>query len=418
MNKELTKIKKIVNFCRKTVPYYKDGLRELKINSLHDFKAIPIILKNDYIDNTPPNNFNMLSRKDSKCFLFSTGGTTSKPKYILRDFKDVESQYLDYSGLNVNENDTVVNLFMPGIWGIFTTANITLMKSGCKIIPYGGTNLNEENCDAIGKLMEDFNVNFLVGVPSAVISIISYLKNANKIDTLKQIDKIFCLGEMVTESTIRYLKEIIPNVKIKSKYGLMESAGIGYQCEYLNGNNYHIFPDRYVEIIGEEPESNKGSIVVTTLNERLVPLIRYKTGDAGILHEKKCKCGQGLILHVLGRNDDEVIFASIHLSINLISSIITDVGQGCSQIFQIVLKKDHNLDCVEIIIEADKLMDREQKKIISDGIMKIIYKEIPEIIDAVNSTKMSYFSVSIVSPGVIERIGSSGKVKKILDLRK
>jgi len=415
---KFNKIKDIVTFCEKNVPYYRIKLKNAKIKSLQDFKKIPLVSKEVYNLNTPPKNYNMLSGKDSNCFLFSTGGTTSNPKYILRDYKDINEQYLEYSGLNVNENDTVINLFMPGIWGIFTTANLTLMKFGCKIIPYGGTNLNKENCKTILKLMREFKVNFLIGVPSTIISIISYLKLEKEFSVLRRVEKIFFLGEMITESMVKYLKDAMPNIKIKSKYGLMESAGIGYQCRYLEGNNYHIFPDRYVEIIKSGEKEKKGLIAVTTLNHRLIPLLRYMTGDLGIISDKRCKCGEETVLQVLGRNDDEVIFASIHLSVNLLSTVIKNFGQECSQIFQIVLLKKRGLDFIKIRIESESLMSLKQKLILIKKITKVIYKEIPDIIDAINSKKIAGFSINIVNPSSIKKIDSSGKVKKIIDLRK
>ena len=418
MQEKIHYIKKGVEFCKENVPYYKNSLKDVTIKSLQDFKKIPIIYKKDYVNNTPPANSKMLSRKAGGCFLFSTGGTTSNPKYVLRDFKDIEDQYMEYSGLDVSSDDTVLNLFMPGIWGIFTTANLTLMKFGCKIIPYGGTDLNLENFSVILKLMEEFKVNFLVGVPSTIVSVVSHLKNKDRADILDRIDKIFCLGEMVTASTIEYLKINTKNAKIKSKYGLMESAGIGYQCGHLGGNNYHVFPDRYVEIIDDNLDTNRGSIVVTTLNERLVPLLRYNTGDAGILHEKNCECGQKTILRVLGRNDDEIVFASVHMSTDLISRIIDEVAGECNQIFQIILDKKDNLDCVKINIESKKILKQGHKKRIANEIIKLLYREIPDVVDAINSKKIKSISVNVVNPNSIKRIGTSGKVKKVMDLRK
>jgi len=418
MQEKIYYIKKGVEFCKKNVPYYKNSLKGVTIKSLQDLKKIPIISKKDYVNNTPPANSKMLSRKAGSCFLFSTGGTTSNPKYVLRDFKDIEDQYMEYSGLDVSSDDTVLNLFMPGIWGIFTTANLTLMKFGCKIIPYGGTDLNSENFSTILKLMEEFKVNFLAGVPSTIISVVSHLKNQDRTDILDRIDKIFCLGEMVTASTIEYLKINTKNAKIKSKYGLMESAGIGYQCRYLEGNNYHVFSDRYVEIIEDNLDANKGSIVVTTLNERLIPLLRYNTGDAGILHEKNCKCGQKIILEILGRSDDEIIFASVHMPTDLISRIIDEVASECNQIFQIILDKKDNLDCVKINIESKKILEQEHKKKIANEIIKLLYQEIPDVVDAINSKKIKSIYVNVVNPSSIKRIGTSGKVKKVMDLRK
>lgn len=414
----LQRIQEIVDFCKKRVLFYAEKLKDINVRSVSDFEKIPIISKDDYIPNTPPNSSKMLSGKSDKCFLFSTGGTTSNPKYVVRDFKDFESQCMDYIGLDVNKNDTVINLFMPGIWGIFTSANITLMKLGCKIIPYGGSNLNDESYKAIVKLIEDFNVNFLIGVPSTIISVISHLKKENKLEAIKKINKIFCLGEMVTESMMDYFKSNLPSARVKSKYGLMESAGIGYQCKYIGGNNYHVFPDRYVEIIKDSSRAKEGSVVVTTLNKRLVPLLRYKTGDVGTLRNTKCKCGAKYILQINGRGDDEVIFASIHLSINFISAVIDRIGGGCSQIFQIILTKKNELDLIEVKIESEIPIEKAEISKITDKLFEEFCKEIPDILDAIKSRKIEGFLINIVNPGNISRLGSSGKIKKIIDLRK
>lgn len=411
-------LKEIANFCKKRVPFYEESLRDIAIETLSDFEKVPIISKEDYIPNTPPNNLKMLSGKSNKCFLFSTGGTTSNPKYVLRDFKDFKNQHLDYFGLAVNGNDTVINLFMPGIWGIFTSANITLMKLGCKIIPYGGSDLNKDSYETIAKLIEDFDANFLIGVPSTIIAVINYLKKEKRYDCIKKINKVFCLGEMITQSMMDFFKTNLPNAKIKSKYGLMESAGIGYQCEYIGGNNYHIFPDRYVEIIKKDSTAKSGSIVVTTLNKKLVPLLRYKTGDVGSLKRSLCKCGAESVLQVNGRKDDEVIFASVHLSVNLVSSILGRISGGCSQVFQIILTKNNGLDLVEIKIEADKTTEKAKRVEIADKLFGDFCREIPDILDAISSKKIQGFIIDVVNPGDISRIGSSGKIKRIVDLRK
>jgi len=260
-------------------------------------------------------------------------------------------------------------------------------------------------------------VNFLIGVPSTVISVINHLKKENKFDAIKKINKIFCLGEMITESMMDYFKSNLPNAKVKSKYGLMESAGIGYQCEYIEGNKYHIFPDRYIEIIKNSPKIEEGSIVVTTLNKRLVPLLRYKTGDVGVLKNFTCKCGVRSILQVKGRRDDEVIFASIHLSINLISAVIDKVNSGYGKIFQIILTKKSGLDFVEVRIESEAPIKKIERNKIADKLFKEFCKEIPDIFDAISSKKMGGFFINVVNPGSISRVGSSWKIKKIIDLR-
>jgi phenylacetate-CoA ligase len=74
----------------------------------------------------------------------------------------------------------------------------------------------------------------------------------------------------------------------------------------------HVFPwGTYVEIVDEEgnavPAGVEGNIVVTSLINYAMPLVRYAIGDRGVLApERVCACGrQGQILaKVTGRNVD------------------------------------------------------------------------------------------------------------------
>jgi phenylacetate-CoA ligase len=248
----------------------------------------------------------------------------------------------------------------------------------------------------------------------------NYLKSNSKNIARKKINKIFCLGEKVYNSSIIDLKKTFPNAVLKSKYGCMESAGIGYQCKYLHGNNYHIYPDRFVEILPlsqEEKFPTNGLIVVTTLNKRLVPLLRYRTEDLGSIIRKKCQCGQELTLEVMGRQNDIFILASIHLSTDLIEKAINRSGINTSN-FNVEIKKIRNLDSAEIKIEVNGEESPSVIKNITQKIREEIFQEVPDFEEAILSKKLGYFRVKLVPVGSIRRMGLTGKMKRINDLRK
>ncbi len=233
------KLNEIIEFAKSKVPYYK--------NYDYDFYNMPILDKIKYRENVPPYSIELLSGEIKSSFVFSTSGTTGNPQFVVRDVNDIDYQINDYVGLNIGENDVVLNLFWAGIWGIYTTANLTLKKTGATVIPVGGNNLNEEMLQNIKYIIENFKVNVLFGVPSTIVSITNCVKDSEI--CVKNINKIFCLGEKMYEDTYRYLKNVYKDVEIKTKYGCMESAGIGYQCNNINCNEYHIFKNRYVEIL-------------------------------------------------------------------------------------------------------------------------------------------------------------------------
>jgi phenylacetate-CoA ligase len=81
-----------------------------------------------------------------------------------------------------------------------------------------------------------------------------------------------------------------------SDYGASEAPGIAAECP----NGYlHISVDVYkVEIIDKRgavlPEGQSGDLVVTSMHNRAMPLIRYRVGDVGKLLPGTCGCGSAL----------------------------------------------------------------------------------------------------------------------------
>jgi phenylacetate-coenzyme A ligase PaaK-like adenylate-forming protein len=305
-------------------------------------------------------------------------GTTGEPQYIARDFSDIKYQTNDYVGLN--SNDIVLNLFWAGMWGVYTTNNLILMKMGVKIVPYGGNNFNGNDAGKVEKIIRDLNINTIIGVPSTILSLGNFLKSSNKIR--ESIKKIFCLGEKMHKSTYSALMNAFPNAIIKTKYACMEATGIGYQCEYLKLNNYHIFDNRYVEVLDDSgkpvQDGEDGRIVVTTLDERLIPLIRYDTGDIGHFTTNDCECSNNRILTVLYRADKEIVLSSVHIDIDKVSDI---VRANCKEYtaHQLIIRQADGLDELEICIDA---LHVDHTKILE----KIYCVSFPPIIDPVYSS--------------------------------
>lgn len=79
-------------------------------------------------------------------------------------------------------------------------------------------------------------------------------------------------------------------------YGSMEFGWIGWQCHERRG--YHINSDcLIVECLRDgrpvEP-GEEGELVVTNLHSDAAPLIRYVSGDTGVLSSERCRCGRSL----------------------------------------------------------------------------------------------------------------------------
>ena len=98
--------------------------------------------------------------------------------------------------------------------------------------------------------------------------------------------------------------ENILGVKLFMGYTTRELGWLGFECE---NRRLHINEEwAYVEIINERgervPDGMEGSVVVTTFDNRVMPFIRYRTGDIGTISRERCPCGRTLkTIRIIGR---------------------------------------------------------------------------------------------------------------------
>lgn len=83
---------------------------------------------------------------------------------------------------------------------------------------------------------------------------------------------------------------------VTNRYGCEEVGLIACQCEQHQGMHLNM-PHVYVEFLDANNQpvapGEPGKIVVTDLNNRGMPLIRYRVEDVGVYSEEPCGCGRG-----------------------------------------------------------------------------------------------------------------------------
>jgi phenylacetate-CoA ligase len=115
--------------------------------------------------------------------------------------------------------------------------------------------------------------------------------------------KIFSGSEVLEDSVRERLRRVF-GVEVSDNYGSTE-AFLAWQCP---AGSYHVNAEHVIlEIVDEygRPASPgmMGRVLLTTLQNHLMPLIRYEIGDYAIAAEGSCQCGRTLPLigRVLGR---------------------------------------------------------------------------------------------------------------------
>jgi phenylacetate-CoA ligase len=115
-------------------------------------------------------------------------------------------------------------------------------------------------------------------------------------------------AEWIHPATRRRIEQAF-GAPIRDIYGLNEFKEIAWQCPA--GIGYHVNMESVlVEITDDRgravPDGVPGEVVVTSLTNRAMPLIRYVTGDRAVRLPGRCPCGRGLerLDHVEGRVAD------------------------------------------------------------------------------------------------------------------
>lgn len=145
-------------------------------------------------------------------------------------------------------------------------------------------------------------------------------------------------------------------------YGSREMGDIACECERQNG--LHVSElDHRVEVVdadGRAVRDTDGEIVVTSLCNYAMPLLRYRTGDRGRLTARICDCGRSspLLSAVSGRGMESLIASdgAIVSPIYLITTLGAALDPRMVKKFQIIQEDRHQVR-VKVILHDETRYD-------------------------------------------------------------
>ncbi len=293
------------------VPYYRRVLSEAGIIKgaevkLENFQRVPVLTKD--IIRKERDNLHSSDLQNRKPYENTSGGSTGEPVRFVQD-----AQYDDWNIATKLYFNAVLGkaLGEPEIklWGSDRDIIEGNLSARDRVINFL-YNRKFFNCYRFGekeirKLVE-MNNRF------GPVAYWSYMESALELARyLAEHDVQFRPPRFVI-STIGPLTEEVRNkiethmrCKVYNQYGSREVGAIACECKEQRG--LHLFPWwNYVEIIdsqGNPVKEGEGRVLVTTLRNYSMPLIRYEIGDVAVLGAADCPCGRGtpLLRKVVGR---------------------------------------------------------------------------------------------------------------------
>ena len=178
----------------------------------------------------------------------------------------------------------------------------------CELIPTA-----ESYCVSTGagferslQLLSRLEPTALVSVPSIMEKTLDAARKSRSAMP-DSIYRVVYIGEGMDAALRRRIQATL-GAEVFSYYGSSETSALGIECAAHAG--IHLFGSRTLFELERDPSGpDHGELIVTTLVQRALPLLRYRLGDLVRLRPGACACGlDDPRIDVLGRSE---MFASI-----------------------------------------------------------------------------------------------------------
>jgi phenylacetate-CoA ligase len=299
-----TQARLLLEHASRSVPFYRERLSE-------DWYRIPLLTRTEVQDGWETLRSRNSPKAHGRLYVTQTSGSTGQPVKVV----GTELGRLFWRALTVREHLWHKRDFSAKVcairvapnapgpdgvtrdgWGPATDA---LMKTGPIAILSLSTDVGVQ-----AAWLERHDPDYLLSYPSNLLAL---ARRGVKLTKLREVRTI---GETVTPA----LREAW-NVPITDVFSSQEVGYIALQCPSGSGL-YHVQSESLVvEVLDEAGKpcapGEVGRVVVTTLHNFAMPLIRYDTRDYAEAGEP-CPCGRGLptLRRVLGRKRNMLILPS------------------------------------------------------------------------------------------------------------
>lgn len=236
---------------------------------------------------------------------FESTGTTGRSKRIFFSKRDWKRAAIvggtGYLLAGMRPGDRALNTFTLSYWISGLAAQAAAEAAGIFCLPAGKSDAEE----AFGKIAQ-YEMNVLLGLPAYIVRL-TELAEANGVP--RQLKVILSSGDGMSEP-VRQQVEQVWNCPVVQAYGASEGGGgIGMECPQRNGYHYNMY-NVLCEVKDPDAEGY-GSLVVSWLSARCMPIIRAPIGDIARIEREKCACGQAShrISCIRGRVDEMFMLA-------------------------------------------------------------------------------------------------------------
>ncbi|HEY9279639.1 MAG TPA: phenylacetate--CoA ligase PaaK [Eoetvoesiella sp.] len=329
------------------------GVAPEDLKQLSDLSRFPFTAKQDLRANYPFNMFAVPREKVVR--IHASSGTTGKPTVVGYTARDI-SVWADLVARSIwagggRPGDIVQVAYGYGLFTGGLGAHYGAEKLGCSVIPMSGGQTEKQV-----QLIQDFQPKIIMVTPSYFCNILEEMERQG----LHPRDSSLRIGIFGAEPWTAQMRQDIEQhaaIDAVDIYGLSEVMGPGVAMECVESKDGpvvwedHFFPEIINPDTGEVvADGEPGELVLTSLTNEAMPVIRYRTRDLTRLLPPTSR-SMRRIGKITGRSDDMVIVRGVNLFPTQVEEIILKMPELAAQ-YQLVLTRSGNLDELEVLTEV------------------------------------------------------------------
>jgi phenylacetate-CoA ligase len=414
------KLRSLVKHAWDSSPFYRRKFEEAnvcpdQIQSLEDIAKLPFVDKEDLRKNQevyPPWGDALTLPLEDCQRIHLTSGTTGKPLRILDTAEDWAKFCHIYArnlyAYGIRKTDMAMPAFSFGPWIGFWAGYYACQEIGCLLFASGGMK-TEQRIDAL----LTYPITVLGCTPSYALHMADVAGKQN-IHFARQAKIRIAWHTGEPGAVIPGVKEKIEEAygcKCFDFLGSTEIGPWGFNCEFQSGIT-HVNEDwAYPEVLDLETDQpvgpgGTGELVLSNLERKANPFLRYRSKDIVRVADRKCPCGRTLFAlegSVLSRLDDMKKIRGVIVY----PSKIEELVRGFKEVeeFQILFKRIEGLDEIFVRIEPVPAMSPSSNPALKEKASKELHLELGIRV-----------SVELVGQGVLPRWDH--KAKRVIDERK
>lgn len=378
----------IVAFAMQASPYYRDAYGALGIDPGHladpeEWAKLPILDRSTVKSHST--QFRTAEATPANVRDALTGGSTGEPLRTAHDARvpALALSWRMYSWWGVEPYDDLARI---GRWSFGRVAKLKndLAWWPTRQIYLDAGLISAATMATFHKEVNAVRPRLIEGYVGAMLEFADFLESRNL--SIPAPAAVATTAAPLTASARSRLESVF-GAPVYDEYRGSEFGWMAGECGQRDG--LHIFADvRRIEVVDEAGSvvgpGEVGDLVITDLRNRVFPLIRYRTGDKGILRAEPCACGRSLPLmeQPQGRTTDLIRLPSGAVLAHRLMGMFGSHPEAV-RLFQIHQLSDHSITIR--VVEGDDPRAREHIEAAVEALRNRIEHEVPVRIDYLDS---------------------------------